>query len=137
MRDESAMSGFPLAREQPRVTGLNVGLMLTLILSVPKSRLPLSTLLPRPFPLNNKSCVNQGASAKEWDPANPGYAAWRQYRDSNAWAVATLTRLKAWGFTTIAGWSDFQTIKACRDADVAFAPELHIGATASAPWWDM
>jgi len=48
-------------------------------------------------------CVNQGASAKEWDPANPGYAAWRHYTDTNGWAVATLSRLKAWGFTTVGG----------------------------------
>jgi hypothetical protein len=62
-------------------------------------------------------CVNQGATAKEWDPANPGYAAWQHYADSNQWAVATLGRLKAWGFTTVGGWSAFETLKECRDAD--------------------
>jgi hypothetical protein len=82
-------------------------------------------------------CVNQGVSAKEWDSANPGYAAWQHYIDTNAWALATLGRLSAWGFTTVGGWSDFQTLKGCHDADVAFAPVLHIGATAGAPWWDM
>ena len=51
--------------------------------------------------------------------------------------MATLSRLKAWGFTTVGGWSDFQTLRACRGAAVAFAPVLHIGATAGAPWWDM
>src|SRR6266404_6583344 len=45
-------------------------------------------------------CVNQGTSSAEWDPANPGYAAWQHYVDSNTWAGATLSRLKAWGFTT-------------------------------------
>src|SRR5262245_43343980 len=29
-------------------------------------------------------CVNQGVPPKEWDPANPGYAAWKHYADSNA-----------------------------------------------------
>jgi hypothetical protein len=82
-------------------------------------------------------CVNQGASPKQWDAANPGYAAWQQYNDSNQWAATTLARLKAWGFTTVGGWSDFQTLRGCRDVDVAFAPVLHIGATAGAPWWDM
>src|SRR5262245_22570381 len=31
-------------------------------------------------------CVNQGASRTEFDSANPGYAAWQYYADSNAWA---------------------------------------------------
>ncbi len=82
-------------------------------------------------------CVNPGASRAEWDAANPGYAAWQRYIDTNAWAVATVRRLKAWGFTTVGGWSDFQALRFCRDADLAFTPVLHIGATAGAPWWDM
>jgi hypothetical protein len=82
-------------------------------------------------------CVTQGASRKEFDPANPGYAAWKYYADSNLWARATLARLKAWGFTTAAGWSDIDALRACDDADVAFTPVLHIGSTAGAPWWDM
>jgi hypothetical protein len=82
-------------------------------------------------------CVNQGASRTNWNSANPEYAAWRQYGDSNAWAAATLGRLKAWGFTTLAGWSDFETLRHCRGMDMAIAPVLHMGATAGAPWWDM
>src|SRR5882724_7312754 len=82
-------------------------------------------------------CVSQGASRKEFDSANPAYAAWEHYADSNLWANATLKRLKAWGFTTVGGWSDFQVLRDCGDKDVAFAPVLHIGSTAGAPWWDM
>jgi hypothetical protein len=82
-------------------------------------------------------CVNQGASRKEFHSVNPAYAAWQHYADSNLWAKATLKRLKAWGFTTVGGWSDFQVLKNCRDQGVAFAPVLHIGSTAGAPWWDM
>ena len=82
-------------------------------------------------------CVNQGISTKEWNPANPGYAAWRHYSDSNAWAAASLRRLKTWGFTTIGGWSDFQALRRGGDTRMFFAPVLHIGATAGAPWWDM
>src|SRR5215471_11516923 len=52
-------------------------------------------------------CVNQGALREEFDSANPGYAAWQHYPDSNVWAKATLQRLKNWGFTTVGG-SDFQ-----------------------------
>src|SRR2546430_8723669 len=82
-------------------------------------------------------CVNRGASRQEFDPANPGYAAWQHYADSNLWAEATLKRLKAWGFTTVGGWSDFQALRHCGAADLAFAPVLQIGSTAGAPWWDM
>jgi hypothetical protein len=82
-------------------------------------------------------CVNQGIARDEFNPANPGYAAWRHYADSNVWAEATLRRLKSWGFTTVGGWSDFHSLKQCRATNVAFAPVLHVGSTAGAPWWDM
>ena len=82
-------------------------------------------------------CVNQGASRSEFNAANPAYAAWQHYGDSNLWAEATLKRLKAWGFTTVGGWSDFEALRHGRGADLAFAPVLHIGSTAGAPWWDM
>jgi hypothetical protein len=81
--------------------------------------------------------VTSGVSRNEFDPKNPGYAARQDYSESNQWAEATLKRLKSWGFTTIGGWSDFQALKQSRDRDVAFAPVLHIGSTAGAPWWDM
>src|SRR5262245_57905706 len=38
--------------------------------------------------------VSQGATRAEYHPANPGYAAWQHYSDSNEWAQATLARLK-------------------------------------------
>ena len=82
-------------------------------------------------------CVDQGEPRNKFDPANPGYAAWQRYADSNLWAAATLKRLAAWGFNTIGGWSDFQTLGRCPDTNMAFAPVLHIGSTAGAPWWDM
>ena len=82
-------------------------------------------------------CVNQGASKEEWDPANPAYAAWQHYSDSNAWAEATLKRLTQWGVTTIGGWSDFQSFKGCSGTTLAFAPVVHLGAIVGAPWWDM
>src|SRR5687767_13517503 len=50
-------------------------------------------------------CVTMGASRKEFDTNNPGYAAWQHYSDSNHWAEATLQRLKSWRFSTIGGWS--------------------------------
>jgi hypothetical protein len=81
--------------------------------------------------------VTQGASRSEFDAANPGYAAWQHYADSNEWARATLKRLKSWGFTTVGGWSDFPALARCAETNIYFAPVLHIGSTAGAPWWDM
>ena len=81
--------------------------------------------------------VGQGSSRQEFDSANPSYAAWQHYADSNLWARTTQQRLKAWGFTTVGGWSDFHVLRQCTDEGVAFAPVLHIGSTAGAPWWDM
>src|SRR4030095_721287 len=57
--------------------------------------------------------------------------------DSNAWAQSAVQRLKDWGFTTVGGWSDFQTLMHTGDTKLVFAPVLHVGATAGAPWWDM
>ncbi len=56
-------------------------------------------------------CVNQGVSPGEFDAANPGYDAWQHYAGSNQWANATQRRLKAWGFTTIGRWSDFEALR--------------------------
>jgi hypothetical protein len=82
-------------------------------------------------------CVNGGTPPDEFKSDNPGYAAWQHYADSNVWAEATLKRLQNWGFTTVGGWSDFQSLRQRPDANVVFAPVLHIGSTAGAPWWDM
>jgi hypothetical protein len=82
-------------------------------------------------------CVDQGASRADFRAENPGYAAWQHHADAKAWAGATVERLKSWGFTTIGGWSDFATLRQPPVADLHFAPVLHIGARAGAPWWDM
>ena len=81
--------------------------------------------------------VDQGASRANFNPTNPGYAAFQHYRDSNDWAAATWKRLKSWNFTTIGGWSDYRALQQCRDATMAFTPVLHVGSTAGVPWWDM
>src|SRR5947209_6074601 len=75
-------------------------------------------------------CVNMGASQAKYDPLKPEYAAWREYTGPDAWADATLARLKAWGFTTIGGWSDYATLRRSPRMDLAFAPVLHLGASA-------
>lgn len=81
--------------------------------------------------------VDQGASWTNFNPNNPGYAAFQHYKDSNEWAAATLKRLRSWNFTTIGGWSDYRAIQRCSDTDIAFTPVLHVGSTAGVPWLDM
>jgi Glycosyl hydrolases family 43 len=81
--------------------------------------------------------VDLGSSRETFCPTNPGYAAFQHYSDSNAWAAATLNRLKSWNFTTIGGWSDYRAFQRCCDVGVAFTPVLHVGSTAGVPWWDM
>src|SRR5687768_9804915 len=91
----------------------------------------------KPFFSLGVCVVTEGASRKDFNPANPGYAAWQHYADSNQWAQATTKRLKNWGFTTVGGWSDFHILQKVGEPTLAFAPVLHIGSTAGAPWWDM
>src|SRR6516164_7952419 len=81
--------------------------------------------------------VNQGVSREKFNPANPGYAAFQNYENSNRWAEATLGRLQSWKFTTVGGWSDYAALLPCRAPGVAFIPVLAIGMTAGAPWRDM
>jgi hypothetical protein len=81
--------------------------------------------------------VGQGASREDFNSTNPAYAAFQHYENSNRWAVATLQRLKSWGFTTVGGWSDFRALKECGEREVAFTPVLHVGSTCGVPWWDM
>jgi hypothetical protein len=81
--------------------------------------------------------VTQGASRQDFDPENPGYAAWQHYPDAGSWADATCRRLKSWGFTTVGAWSDHRTLTQSKELTLWLTPVLHIGSTAGAPWWDM
>ncbi len=82
-------------------------------------------------------CVNQGASPEQFNPKNPGYAAFQHYANSNAWAEATWQRLNSWNFTTVGGWSDYPALQKCRDTNAAFIPVLAVGMTCGVPWRDM
>jgi hypothetical protein len=82
-------------------------------------------------------CVHQGTARESFDSENPSYAAWQHYATPEAWADATLRRLRAWGFTTVGSWSDFATLRPSREQTLYLTPVLHIGSTAGAPWWDM
>lgn len=90
-----------------------------------------------PFFSKGVCLVAQGASREEYDPENPGYAAWQHYPSPHHWADATLRRLKAWRFTTAGAWSDFATLRQSGEQTLWLTPVLHIGSTAGAPWWDM
>jgi len=81
--------------------------------------------------------VNQGAAPQEFDAANPGYAAYQYYENSNRWAAATLQRLQSWGFTTVGGWSDYPALRQVDGSRVAFIPVLAVGMSCGAPWRDM
>lgn len=91
----------------------------------------------KPFFSLGVCVVTQGESRENFDPENPGYAAWQQYATPSAWADATLGRLRDWKFTTVGGWSDYKTLRQSTNMLRAFTPVLHIGSTAGAPWWDM
>ena len=82
-------------------------------------------------------CITQGLPREEYDPDNPGYAAWRHYADARQWADNGLRRLKTWRFTTAGAWSDHQTLEQSSEATLWLTPVLHAGSTAGAPWWDM
>ncbi len=81
--------------------------------------------------------ITQGTGREQFDPENPGYAAWQHYPDAGAWADNTLRRLKSWGFTTVGGWSELAALRPSKEQTLSLTPVLHIGSTAGAPWWDM
>src|SRR5205085_6898300 len=45
------------------------------------------------------SSVTPGFGPDDYDSENPGYAAFRHYPDTAAWAKAAVSRLREWGFT--------------------------------------
>ena len=99
-------------------------------------------------------CANQGTTRAAFDPENPSFAAWQHYPTTAAWAEIMNSRLPAWGFTTLGGWSDFSALGKSHPLIAPLAtnattnatpvhrpfhltPVLHLGAAAGAPWWDM
>lgn len=97
----------------------------------------LTTPAGKPFFSLGVCCVGPGDARAEYNPKNPGYAAFRHYPDNAAWADATLSRLKSWGFTTVGGWSDLDDLRRSPRMDLPYTLVLHMGASAGAPWWDM
>jgi hypothetical protein len=81
--------------------------------------------------------VNQGTARAEYDPTKPSHAAWRHHAGPEAWAEATLGRLRSWGFTTIGGWCDTAALLRSPSMDLALTPVLAAGMEAGVPWFDL
>src|SRR5262245_56960208 len=77
--------------------------------------------------------LNQGLE----DPKKPSYVALRHYDAPKTWADASLQRLKSWGFNTVAGWSDYDTLRKSDEHDLWVTSVLSLGARSGAPWFDM
>jgi hypothetical protein len=77
--------------------------------------------------------VNIGAAKADYRAAKPEYASFRHYSTTNAWAQATLKRLRDWHFNTIGGWSH----PILEDGPLPFAVVLSLGGAAGAPWGDL
>jgi hypothetical protein len=83
-------------------------------------------------------CVlDQGSDKADFNAAKPSYAAMRHYETPADWADISLGRLKSWGFTTVGGWSDYETLAQSRRSDFWITPVLHLGSKSGIPWFDM
>jgi hypothetical protein len=83
---------------------------------------------------------NRGLESEKFDPNKPAYTASRHYDTPAAWADASLARLRSWGFTTVGGWSDYETVAPMARSNGNLwwlTPVLHAGSTSGAPWFDM
>jgi hypothetical protein len=67
----------------------------------------------------------------------PSYVAARHYAGPEAWADATIGRLRAWNFTTIGGWGDAEAFLGSAKMNLVLTPVLAAGMEAGAPWLDM
>lgn len=81
------------------------------------------------------NCVNMGEP--EYSERNPAYCALRFYPDAKQWTEDTLSRLREWGFNTIGGWSDADTLRQHWKNGVPYTVVLHVGSRLGVPWNDM
>lgn len=88
----------------------------------------------RPFFSNGVNVVTAGAARENYRDDNPEYAAFRHYTETRDWADATLSRLRAWNFNTIGGWSSDLLHK--RGA-MPYTVVLHLGGVKYVPWGDL
>ncbi|MCS6830948.1 MAG: hypothetical protein RMM08_00935 [Armatimonadota bacterium] len=81
------------------------------------------------------NCVNMGEP--EYSGRNPAYCALRFYPDAKHWTEDTLSRLREWGFNTIGGWSDIETLRQHWKEHMPYTVVLHVGSRLGMPWNDM
>jgi hypothetical protein len=86
-----------------------------------------------PFFSLGVNCLTPGGEKSKYDPARLTYAAWRYYDDVDAWAGASLSRLKQWKFNTVGGWHD----PIVRQGEWPYTEVLHVGAEFGIPWIDL
>jgi len=87
----------------------------------------------KPFYSMGVNVVDMGASRESYDAASPQYAAFQYYPSAEAWAHATLRRLRSWNFNTLGGWSD--TVPA-KDG-MPYTVVLHLAGQGRVPWSDI
>lgn len=81
------------------------------------------------------NCVNMGES--QYSEKNPAYCAMRFYAHPAQWTEDTLARLRQWGFNTIGGWSDVDTLRTHWKKAMPYTVVLHVGSRLGMPWNDM
>ncbi len=81
------------------------------------------------------NCANMGEP--EYSERTPSYCAMRFYTTPAEWTDDTLSRLRRWGFNTIGGWSDVDTLRAHWKEGMPYTMVLHIGSRLGMPWNDM
>lgn len=82
--------------------------------------------------------VDRGVPRKAYRDDEPAYAAFRAYATADAWAAATATRLRRWGFNTLGGWSESALVQAAApERPFPVMPVLDLGRRAGVPWTDI
>ena len=79
------------------------------------------------------SDIPAGPTREHYDEANPGYAAFRFYKNNDDWADSVRGNLRDWGFNTVGGWGD----AALATADLPECRVLHWGSSLQVPWCDI
>ena len=74
--------------------------------------------------------VDIGAKKDTYHRDKPEYASFRYYATTQAWADATLKRMRDWNFNTIGGWSHSQV----EEGPLPFTVVLHLGEAAGGVW---
>jgi hypothetical protein len=88
----------------------------------------------KPFLAKAVNCVDAGVTPDKFNPKNPAYCALKFYPTDAAWAAATATRLKGWGFNTIGGYSDEPIV---RGQGMPYTVALVMGGWFGIPWVDI